>query len=398
MACTDAPENAPKGPPMGPPPVAGSPQNMSAMPSSTQRGWHDALAVEAGREEGIVCPEGQLLVPGGAFLMGSTSPEAGRDEGPVHVVYLEAFCLDRLEATDGNRQPLTPVDYSKAEAACAERGHRLPTEAEWEKAARGGCELGSDPGRCDAEDLKIYPWGNAAPSCQRANHQVVGARGPKPCEGSTLLAGSRPEGAGPYGHQDLAGNVWEWVSDNYHPDTYASAKSRVSPRGPVSGSVRVLRGGAWNTFSTNMRVSNRFTSLLQGSATGFRCASGGGVGEHDSVKAFESHPVQVTLALPRNAGAGQIFVSAFDSEDLDPQTGAPILGRSPVAEAVVGVDGSPSHDVRLSLPIGQYRVMAVLEANGLGVTAPGAAPLMGSAEKILKVSAEGQRSVEISLR
>ena len=106
----------------------------------------------------------------------------------------------------------------------------------------------------------------------------------------------------------------------------------------------------------------------------------------------------MTIAIPGTAGAGQIFLSAFDVEDLDSQRGTPLPGRSPVAETVVGVDGSASHDVRLSLPTGKYHIMAVLEGKGLGVTAPVAAPLMGSAEEVLEVGPEGTVSVKISLR
>ncbi|MEE2752047.1 MAG: SUMF1/EgtB/PvdO family nonheme iron enzyme [Myxococcota bacterium] len=399
LSCGNAPEEATEPVPLGPPPSAGAPIVAPVANQSVhERGWSEELAVEFAADVQFDCPKGQLAVPGGPFLMGSTSLEAGRDEGPVHVVNVAGFCLDRSEVSGADGRPLSPVEYGAAAAACEKQGYRLPTEAEWEKAARGGCELGSDPRRCDSEDLRIYPWGNAAPSCGRANHQLVGKRGPQPCEAKPLAVGSRPEGAGPYGHLDLAGNVWEWVSDIYHPETYGSETPRENPRGPEAGEIRVLRGGAWNTFSTNMRVSNRFTSLLQGSATGFRCASGGRAGEHDPVEALQSREVRVSITIPKNVGAGQVFVSAFDVQDLHPQRGTPIPGRSPVAETVVGVDGSPSHQVRLSLPNGKYHLMAVLEGKGVGVTAPVAAPLMGHSENVLEVGPGESESVTISLR
>ena len=118
----------------------------------------------------------------GRVVLGQKTGDAGRDEQPIHVVRLDGFCMDRTEMTDDSGSSVRIfADWASARDACLARGGRLPTEAEFEKAARGGCELGNDRAYCDEEDMRIYPWGNGRPSCELANHSVVSPRGPQRC-------------------------------------------------------------------------------------------------------------------------------------------------------------------------------------------------------------------------
>ncbi len=231
-------------------------------------------------------------VPAGEFLMGSDGGDV--DERPQRRVYLDAFEIDRYEVTNlqyrrfllatgqapperwperyvallPNRNPdwrgtdfpageatypVTAVNWEDASAYCAWVGKRLPTEAEWEKAARG-------------IDGRTYPWGNGwYPG--KAN---VGATG----VGYTQPVGSYPGGASPYGALEMAGNVWEWVTDLYDRQYYTSAPSR-NPTGPESGTgERILRGGAWDSPPDHARASYRNATHCFGPnfRAGFRCA------------------------------------------------------------------------------------------------------------------------------
>jgi formylglycine-generating enzyme required for sulfatase activity len=224
-------------------------------------------------------------VPAGVFLRGSSSADsqAGDDERPQQVVYLEAFWIDRTEVTNamyaqcvqaeacrqpGQRGSSTRISYyndpsyanypvlyvawQDAQDYCRWAGRRLPGEAEWEKAARG-------------VDGRIYPWGNAAPDSSLANYdnQV----------GDTVAVGSYAAGASPYGVLDMAGNVAEWVADWYIEDYYVTAPV-IAPFGPQKGEYRGLRGGSWFSAAYRMRAAFRFwyTPDLGFDASGFRCA------------------------------------------------------------------------------------------------------------------------------
>ena len=151
--------------------------------------------------------------------------------------------------------PVIYVDWHMAETFCEWRGARLPTEAEWEKAARGTGE-------------HIYPWGNSI-DCSFANY----LGGEKGCVNDTARIGSYEDGKSIYGGYDMAGNVWEWVSSLYRPYPYSSTDGRQDSK--ASGN-RVLRGGAWNVDGSAVRSSLRFQNDPTSSdgVIGFRCAGG----------------------------------------------------------------------------------------------------------------------------
>ena len=190
--------------------------------------------------EPLAIPEGMLRVPGGTFTMGTDSG-GEEDEHPSHSVTVADFWLDVTEATVKDytecmragacvmyrqdaaksiragddskfRQPLQPISgisWEQAKAYCEYRGKRLPREAEWERAARG-------------DDNRKYPWGDSTP--EPTIHACFARHIGTPL-GTTCDVGSYPRGAGPYGHLDLAGNVWEWMSDYYDPFAYRRANS-----------------------------------------------------------------------------------------------------------------------------------------------------------------------------
>ncbi|MEZ4390094.1 MAG: SUMF1/EgtB/PvdO family nonheme iron enzyme [Polyangiales bacterium] len=199
------------------------------------------------------CPDGAVYIPGGTFTMGAADPSTPPDERPAHEVSLSDYCIDRLEvsareytrcvaagactraATQSPTEdvPVTSIDWNQSERYCRFAGGRLPTEAEWEFAARG-------------TDGRLFPWGGDAPSdCERADWTVSGNScrgvGPSP-------VGSFPQGASPFGVLDMSGNVWEWTAD-WYARSYPSG-SASDPLGPEQGSARVTRGGGWNNDQT----------------------------------------------------------------------------------------------------------------------------------------------------
>lgn len=223
-------------------------------------------------------PMSMALVPAGEFTMGSYDHD---NESPPHQVTLGAFRIDRYEVTtrhyaefldavkrdpilnwdevdwktDFNR-PVIGVTWYDADAYCRWAGKRLPSEAEWEKAARG-------------TDARRFPWGNGSPTPDYANYG-------KCCEWkgySTLTAsGSYGVGESPYGVHDMAGNVWEWVEDWYDSNYYKISPTQ-DPNGPSTGEKKVVRGGSWGDqwAVVSSSVRNKVNPTLRHTDIGFRC-------------------------------------------------------------------------------------------------------------------------------
>lgn len=229
-----------------------------------------------------------VCVPAGEFLMGADDDDeqALDREKPQHKVYLDAFWIDQTEVS--NRQyaqcqaeggcvrdlnsgdsSFTRTDYlgnpaydtypalifvsSDAVEYCEWAGRRLPTEAEWEKAARGS-------------DGRTYAWGNEALNCNYVNHGD--------CAEDTTAGDSHPAAASPYGALHMTGNVWEWVNDWYDPDYYLDSPLE-NPQGPENGEYRIRRGGGWRSLSAHLRVTNRASGAPKhyfDGQMGFRCA------------------------------------------------------------------------------------------------------------------------------
>jgi len=241
-----------------------------------------------------------VYVPAGEFRMGSNDYQD--DEKPIHNVYLDAYWIDQYEVTNGMyakcikakrcglpfpdemsmifisseqqfllngpidskfldhltndpdffSQPVTNIFWDNANAYCHWVGRRLPTEAEWEKAARG-------------LDRRTYPWGEKV-DCTKANLYS--------CVDNPSRVGSFEEGQSPYGVYDMAGNAMEWVAD-WYDSTYYQESPYENPLGPKTGLYRVFRGGSWNSEAPSSRTTNRpgYVANLPNEVIGFRCAT-----------------------------------------------------------------------------------------------------------------------------
>ncbi len=217
-----------------------------------------------------------VQIPGGSFVMGG-GEEA--DEQPAHRVFVSAFSIDRDEVTEAEyaqcvakkkcaphqfvetgNLPVTNVSFEEAQTFCRSLGKRLPTEAEWERAARG-------------DDGRIFPWGNQ-PDCMQANFGNFEGEGRCPQNPGRPVAVGSFAGASPFGVRDLAGNVWEWVADRYQKDYYAISPAK-DPSGPARGALRSVRSGACCSMFGLPRAQNRlaFPPEYRDIDLGFRCAA-----------------------------------------------------------------------------------------------------------------------------
>ena len=244
--------------------------------------------------------ENMIFIPEGSFTMGfkiDNDHEWGdMDEEPVHQVTLSSYWIDKYEVTSSNftkflnenkneahrfieitpsvtvkfddnvyqpregleNYPVNRVSWFGADAYCKWKEKRLPTEAEWEKAARG-------------TDQRIFPWGNEFPDNSRVTFRrkfsEKGFQVMEPVEGMK-------NGISPFGVHQMAGNVWEWVSDWFDATAYQD-ENRIDPKGPESGISKVLRGGNWYYKAYYMRTTYRFNERPEIFKVwqGFRCAS-----------------------------------------------------------------------------------------------------------------------------
>ena len=232
-------------------------------------------------------------VPAGSFPMGvpDGDRDGGRDEYPRHTVFVDTFFIDKYEVTNAyylefvkaanHRVPQNPknptrnlwqgesivesladrpvinVDWFDADAYCRWAGKRLPTEAEWEKAAKGTAD-------------RRFPWGNVEPTDKHLNfnQRWIG-------EKTLMPVGSYEAGKSPFGAYDMAGNVWEWVNDWYDARYYEKSPER-NPKGPDTGTKRIIRGAGWQNETPTVRIFTRVDSVptIRNESTGFRCAAG----------------------------------------------------------------------------------------------------------------------------
>ena len=272
-----------------------------------------------------------VCVSAGMFKMGSYIGD--RDEEPPHFVYLDEFLIDRNEVTFESftrcvragrcakphyailhqrakkssskskkkgkkktvkkvqikvhpRYPVVGVDWANANKYCTSLGKRLPTEAEWEKAARG-------------VDARRYAWGNRKPNCKLANFEACGK--------GINKVGQHPKGKSPYGALDMTGNVWEWVADWYDARYYSNPAAKRNPKGPtntkdpVTGQskyrYKVLRGGSYSGSPSPLWASYRFRLMpnMRTNDIGFRCAMSLGSGSSQKLRMLQ-HPVRLARA------------------------------------------------------------------------------------------------------
>lgn len=231
-------------------------------------------------DQGLTPPTGMVLIPAGEFLMGME--DGLPDARPLHRLYLSAYWIDQLGVTNGQyracvdggsclppkvraafddsqleQRPVTDVTWMQARTYCQWGGKRLPTEAEWEKAARG-------------TDGRRYPWGNNDEVIQKSRAALTDGKG---STNGVEPVGMPPAARSPYGVSGMIGLVSEWVKDWYAEDFYRISPTR-DPQGPLRGTFRVLRGGSWMERPLELRAGYRGWDEMTywGPTLGFRCA------------------------------------------------------------------------------------------------------------------------------
>ncbi len=300
------PNIIPAGPAASPVPtlasnVAAAPtEPLATTPASTTPAGLGIGSTRVAEKDGMT----QVYVPAGPFLAGSDDVIARPDEKPRHIANLDAYWIDLTDVTnamflkftaatayeteaqkDGvgfayvggkwvdvqgadwlhpqgpssdiknlSNHPVVQVTWTDALRYCQWAGRHLPTEAQWEKAARG-------------RDGRLYPWGSGAPSVRMLNFNQENH--------GTTVVGIYTQGASPYGALDMAGNVWNWTLDWYDEQYYSSGPPVKNPLGPLTGQMRVTRGGSWFDDEERVRTTARYPldPHSRGSNVGFRCAS-----------------------------------------------------------------------------------------------------------------------------
>jgi formylglycine-generating enzyme required for sulfatase activity len=248
---------------------------------------------ETGSETGETGDADLIEIPGGSFEMGcpADAAECDADNQPPHAVTVSPYAIEKTEVTvaaytecveaggcseatsgapcsygdaQAGLHPINCVTWQQAVDYCAWKGRRLPSEAEWEFAAR------SNTGR-------LFPWGSAEASCTFAHmYQMLTETSTFGCDSNdTARVGSYPTGTSPFGLFDMAGNVEEWTAD-WYGETYYAESPGEDPSGPSEGTLRVVRGGDWYDASpNNLRTIERARAMpsIGAAERGFRCAA-----------------------------------------------------------------------------------------------------------------------------